>query len=332
VIPSVATFIVLVPISALCCAGFARAMRRRAVGQQIRDVGPAHHLAKAGTPTMGGVVVLGVWTAALLALAAWRPLSTSAMFVLSSGVMMGAIGAWDDLLSLRRRTSMGLSGWQKIGLVSLGSIVLFWLFRSAIPAIIHVPFSRESVALPFIARLALTWIVLLSATNAFNLTDGLDGLLAGVSVLVLIGLLLIVPAVESHRLLLPLIAVLLGFLWLNAHPARLFIGDVGSFGIGGIVGAMALTSGTALVLPILAGIPVLETISVVVQIASLRLLRVRLLRMSPMHHHFEASPSPPSHRSLLRGRMWSENQVVVRFWIAQAAFVAAAVWAARSIG
>jgi phospho-N-acetylmuramoyl-pentapeptide-transferase len=330
VIPSIAAFLVVVPLSAGLCAAFARGMKRRAVGQQIRELGPSHHQAKAGTPTMGGLVVLLVWAGTFLATSAWRPLDPSQGFVLCTGLAMGAIGAWDDVLSLHRHRSLGLSGWQKILLVSLASVALFWIFPRAIPATMRIPFAQTDLYLPLAARLSLTWILLLSTTNAFNLTDGLDGLLAGVSMLVLAGFLIMSRSVSSLTIVLPLLAALLGFLWLNAHPARLFIGDVGSFGLGGIVGALALTSGTAFELPLLAGIPVLETLSVVAQIVVLRTFGVRLLRMSPMHHHFEATPIPPAHRSLLPGRMWSENQVVLRFWIAEAVFVALAAWASRT--
>jgi phospho-N-acetylmuramoyl-pentapeptide-transferase len=277
---------------------------------------------------MGGLVLLGLWTTAVLVFSLWRPLSVSGLFVLASGLIMGAIGALDDLLSLRLRRSMGLSGWRKIALISIGAALLFWLFHGAIPSYLRIPFAQGSIALPLVARFALTWIVFLSTTNAFNLTDGLDGLAAGIAVLVFLGFAILVPS-AACRLALPLIFILLGFLWFNAHPARLFLGDVGAFAIGGIVAGVALTSGTSLILPILAGIPALEVASVVGQVLSVRLLGRRLFRMSPLHHHFEACPSPPPHPSVFRGLNWPESQVVVRFWILQALFVAVAVLAGR---
>ncbi|MCX6101599.1 MAG: hypothetical protein NTV92_09355, partial [Candidatus Bipolaricaulota bacterium] len=202
----------------------------------------------------------------------------------------------------------------------------FFAFPSAIGSMLRVPFSGTMVELPQWALFLLVVIVFLAATNAVNFTDGLDGLAAGIVLLILLGFFLLAPG-ANLALLLPLAAALGGFLWMNAHPARLIMGDVGSFGLGGILAAIALSRGTALLFPILAGVPVLEVVAVILQVTSLRLLGRRVFRMSPLHHHFEASPGAAERPHLLPACEWPETKVVVRFWIAQAFFVGLAVLA-----
>jgi phospho-N-acetylmuramoyl-pentapeptide-transferase len=242
---------------------------------------------------------------------------------------MGAIGALDDLLKLTRQRSLGLTGWQKIGLTAAGAVGLFVAFPGAIGATLHVPFSGITIEAPPWALFVLTVVVFLAATNAVNLTDGLDGLAAGVVLLILLGFLALSPSISDLRLLLPLVGSLAGFLWVNGYPASLIMGDVGSFGLGGIVAAVALAQGTTFLLPILAGVPVLEVVAVILQVASLRLFGRRIFRMSPLHHHFEASPGAAPRPHLLPACEWPETKVVVRFWIAQGFFVGLAVLASR---
>jgi len=323
--------IALVPITALCCAAFARSMKRRHVGQQIRELGPQGHVAKAGTPTMGGLFVLSAWAIAVLSLwpsVAWaRPIG----FVLTAGAMHGAIGWLDDLWSVQRRRSLGLTAPRKLLLGSLAAIALFFLFRDVVTVPQRIPFSASSVNLPPIASFALVWVSLLAATNSVNLADGLDGLAAGLTVLILIGLLALSPSNPILVLVLPLLGALLGFLWLNVHPAAIFLGDVGAFGLGGIVASVSLCTGTAFFLPLLAGVLVLEAGSVILQMASCRFTGVRLFKMSPLHHHFEASTrarTPP----VFRGFEWPETKVTFRFWVLQALFVGIALWAGGGMG
>jgi phospho-N-acetylmuramoyl-pentapeptide-transferase len=320
-IPILAVSIALVLVSAFVCGAYARWMKRHAIGQHVRDVGPAHQ-EKAGTPTAGGLVVAALWAGGVAVVGCFVPLGPSAPFVLASGLSMAAIGALDDLLSLRRRQSMGLTGWQKIALISLASAALYWIFRGDLATVVAIPFTAETVVLPSVALFLLTWMVFLSTTNAVNLTDGLDGLAAGVGGLVLLGLLLLRPSVEAAALLIPLIAALAGFLWQNAPPARLFLGDVGAFAVGGAVAGFALSSGTVFLLPLVAGVPVLETASDILQVASWKLRGKRVFRMAPLHHHFEAGPPQ---KSLFRAPQWPEQQVTIRFWIAQAIFVGLAL-------
>ncbi len=325
---SVVVSLLVCPLAAFASWGFASWMRHRSLGQPIREEGPTHHRGKAGTPTMGGLVFLAIWAAAVGVLALWAPLGGRGGFILVAGLAMAAIGAADDLLKLGRKRSLGLSGWQKIGLTTAVAAGLFFAFPSAIESTLRVPFSATTVVLPQWALFLLVVVVFLAATNAVNFTDGLDGLAAGIVLLILLGFLVLAPGADL-ALLLPLAGALGGFLWMNAHPARLIMGDVGSFGLGGILAAVALSRGTAFVFPILAGVPVLEVVAVIVQVASLRLFGQRAFRMSPLHHHFEASPGAAERRHVVPACEWPETQVVVRFWIAQGLFVGLAVLASQ---
>ena len=320
----------LIPLTAWLCHLYASAMRRRAIGQQIREAGPRHHLGKAGTPTMGGVLVIALWIAAVLGLSAISPLTPISGLVLLSGTLFGGIGVLDDALSLRRKQSTGLSGWAKILISTAASAILFFLFRDVLLTPVLVPFTSMSIALPPVAGFFLTWFVFLATTNGTNLADGLDGLATGLVLIILIGFAVIAPALGQLSLVLPLAGVLLGFLWINAHPAGLFLGDAGSFALGGIVAALALAQGLTFVLPILAGVLVLEAGSVILQVTGFRLTGVRLFRMSPLHHHFEGgSRNDVPHR--LPATDWPEQKIAVRFWIAQAVFTAVAILAAQGL-
>jgi phospho-N-acetylmuramoyl-pentapeptide-transferase len=329
VIQNVAVSLIVLLLTASVAWRFARWMRGRRIGQQIRDEGPAHHQGKAGTPTMGGVVILSIWAAAVATLSVWSPFSAREGFVVASGLTMGAVGALDDLLKLAWQRSLGLTGWQKIGLTVAAAVGLFFAFPGVIGSTLHVPFSGITVEVPPWALCVLTVVVFLAATNAVNLTDGLDGLAAGVVLLILLGFLALSPSAGDLWLLLPLVGGLAGFLWVNGNPASLIMGDVGSFGLGGVVAAVALAQGTTFLLPILAGVPVLEVIAVILQVVSLRLFGRRIFRMSPLHHHFEASPGAAPRAHLLPACEWPETKVVVRFWIAQGFFVGLAVLASR---
>ena len=326
-IPSVIASLIVCPLTAFVAWQFARWMRKRSLGQHIRDEGPAHHQQKAGTPTMGGALVLLLWAAVAGILSLWVPFGAREGFVLASGFVMAAIGAADDLVKLGRGRSLGLTGWQKIGLTAAAGAGLFLAFPSAVEAILRVPFSGAVIEIPRWALFLLVVIVFLAATNAVNFTDGLDGLAAGVVLLMLGGFLILAPRAASLALLLPLAGALGGFLWMNAHPAGLIMGDVGSFGLGGILAAVALTQGTAFLFPLLAGVPVLEVLAVILQVTSLRVFGRRVFRMSPLHHHFEASPGAARRAHVLPACEWPETKVVLRFWIAQALFVGLAVLA-----
>jgi len=322
--------IALAPLTAFACFGFARSMRNRGIGQQIRELGPRGHATKAGTPTTGGLLVLSGWAIAVLSLgptAGWaRPIA----FVLAAGVVHGAIGLLDDFRSLRRLRSLGLSAGWKILLGSAAAVALFFAFPDVVSVSQRIPFSSIVLTLPPVATFALVWIGLLATTNSLNLADGLDGLAGGLAVLILIGLLALSPSRANLTATLPLIGALLGFLWMNAHPAQIFLGDVGSFGVGAIVAALALANGTAFFLPLVAGVLVLEAGSVILQVSVYRIAKVRLFKMSPLHHHFERSSRTDVH-PLIPAFEWPETQVTVRFLLVESLFVGLALWAGGTL-
>jgi len=279
---------------------------------------------------MGGLFVLAAWAIGVLSFwptIAWaRPIG----FVLAAGAMHGAIGLLDDLWSMQRRRSLGLTAPRKLLLGSLAAIALFFVFRDVVSVPQRIPFSTSAVILPPIATFALIWVSLLATTNSMNLADGLDGLAGGLAVLILIGLLVLSPSQTTLVAVLPLLGALLGFLWVNVHPAGIFLGDVGSFGLGGIVAAVSLCTGTIFLLPLVAGVLVLEAGSVILQVTSYRITGVRLFKMSPLHHHFEESTLART-AHVFPGFEWPETNVTLRFWLVQALFVGLALWAGRGV-
>jgi len=319
-------FLILVPTSAVSAHLFAAWMRRVHLGQRIREYGPKLHEGKSGTPTMGGTVVIALWGGSLGALSFFHPIPWEGLFILSSGLIFGAVGLVDDLLALRRSRSLGLRPWQKVLLVSLGAGILFIIFGGIGNVPFRLPFSARSVAFPAGIAFFVYWAVFLATTNSMNLTDGLDGLAAGAAILILVGDLLIVRDRAVLATLFPLIPILIGFLWVNSHPARLFLGDVGSFALGGVVAAAAIVTGTAFILPILAGLLVLEAGSVILQVASFKLLGRRIFKISPLHHHFEHAEGI-DYGFLLPNVEWPEERIVVRLWIVEGLLAALAVLA-----
>ena len=277
---------------------------------------------------MGGALLCLLWVGAVGLLSFLRGLSPAAGLVLAGGGLFAAIGAADDLISLRKGRSLGLSPLQKILLSTVAVGLLFFLFREPLSAPAVIPFTSIELTLPPVALFALAWFVFLGTTNGTNLADGLDGLSAGLVAIALVGFLLLRPGPENAALCLPLIAVLLGFLWNNVHPAGLFMGDVGSFFLGGTLAALAMANGLAFILPFLGGVLVLEVASAMLQVATLKLTGRRLFRMTPLHHHFETDLGV-TWRSLIPGPRWPESRIVLRFWIVQAGFVLLALVAGR---
>jgi len=276
---------------------------------------------------MGGAVVLLMWGATVAILAALRLLSREGLFLIAAAALFGAIGAFDDLLAQRRRRSLGLSPLQKIGLATGVSVLLFLLFPDVGRGPVWVPFTAVRLPIHPAVSLLLSWFVFVGTTNSMNLTDGLDGLASGVSVLILVGFLAIEPGAGIARAALPLIGVLVGFLWVNGYPARLFLGDVGAFALGGAVAAALVATGSQFLLPLLAGLLVLEAVSVILQMTWVRLTGTRLLRMSPLHHHFECTEGP-ARPHVIPSPEWPEPTIVLRLWILQAGFVGLAIVAA----
>jgi phospho-N-acetylmuramoyl-pentapeptide-transferase len=313
-------------------------LRRRGIGQQIRDDGPIEHphVAKAGTPTMGGIAMVGATVVGyLVAHIRHRSVafSTSGWTLLVLIVALGAVGFLDDYLGVRARRNLGLRKRGKtLGIVAAAAI-FGWLSLRFVHTSTHLSFTRPlATNLGQVGWFVLAIVIVYATVNAVNLTDGLDGLAAGSSAFVFAAFMVIAFTEFRHPTLygvgpqgvLPaqaldqaivaaaMFGACAGFLWWNAAPARIIMGDTGSLAIGGAMAGLALLTRTALLLPILAGLPVIETLSVIAQVISYRGFRRRVLRMAPIHHHFEVGG-------------WSEFTVTVRFWLFAGICVALAI-------
>jgi phospho-N-acetylmuramoyl-pentapeptide-transferase len=318
-------------------------LREFQIGQFIRDEGPQAHQKKAGTPTMGGVLIaIGVIVPTLL----WADLSNRFVWLaVFSAMAFGAIGFADDYLKTVNRRNLGLTARSKLLLQILASIFIavvliafqtegLYSTRVIVPFIktirpdlvvdswLGYPHIWPLAFLPFVAFVAL---IIVGSTNAVNLTDGLDGLAIGCTIIAA-GALAVLTYVSGHATFsdylelqrMPQVGELtifcgamvgssIGFLWYNAHPAEIFMGDVGSLALGGAIGTVAVIIKQELLLPFIGGIFVIEAISVILQVASYKLRKKRIFKMAPLHHHFE-----------LLG--WSESKIIVRFWIASLVF------------
>ncbi len=285
-------------------------MRRVQLGQYIRQYGPDIHAHKQGTPTMGGVVFL----AALLL--AW-PLvarSSTASAVLLTTLAFAGVGLLDDLMKFLRRDSLGLKARYKLALQVGLSAGVWALFGTGAHAL-YVPGVGEVWTLSGVGLLAWTALVFAGATNAFNLTDGLDGLAGGIGLIALAPLGLIAAWRGEGELVAVLVALagaVLGFLWFNRHPARVFMGDTGSFALGAFVAATAYALGLELYLLLFALVPVVETLSVAVQLSYFRFTRRRIFKVAPLHHHFEAARGV-DYAYLLPSADWPEARVTAAF-------------------
>jgi phospho-N-acetylmuramoyl-pentapeptide-transferase len=297
-------------------AKFIEYLQSRKFGQFVREEGPETHLIKAGTPTMGGVVILMGLLAALVVVA--RPnVATFATLLIVSAV--AAIGLYDDWQKISNSRNEGLSVRYKLLLLTLTVVladVLALRYVGVTQTVVVPGFDRNLVLGPGVVGIALFSIFLLlvivGTTNAVNLSDGLDGLAAGAGALALLAYTAIAFLERQYDVAIicgAMVGAIVGFLWYNSHPADIFMGDTGSFAIGGVLAAAAVLTKTELLLPVVGGLFVLEALSVIVQVIVFKLTGRRVFKMAPIHHHFEFSG-------------WQENKVVVRFWIAQAAFAA----------
>jgi phospho-N-acetylmuramoyl-pentapeptide-transferase len=284
---------------------FIEYLRLREFGQQIREEGPQEHHEKAGTPTMGGLLIFTAISVPYLVLSD-RDTQSLAVF----GVALGcaAIGFVDDYLKIRRRRSLGLSARYKL-LLQLGLAVGLWYVARhsvGLDSSLELRISHASLDIPDGLYPLVIFLVIAGSSNAVNLTDGLDGLAAGCCAIVLLAYTAITFITTGQHSLSLLSACLvggcIGFLWFNAFPASIFMGDTGSLGLGGAIGALAVMTQTEILLIITGGIFVIEALSVALQVATFKLLRRRVLLMAPVHHHFE----------LLA---WSETKIMLRFWI-----------------
>jgi phospho-N-acetylmuramoyl-pentapeptide-transferase len=301
--------------------GIIEGLRRLKMGQAIREDGPETHLKKAGTPTMGGVlIILSMVIATLL----WQDLTnTKIWLILGAFVALGTIGFLDDYLKVTKHNSDGLSARGKLAgqfAVAIAAALILYFTRQPNTTLLYVPFFKNPVCdlgalwVPFAA------LLIVGESNAVNLSDGLDGLAAGLLLLVFIALAIlsylsgrsdfsaylgipyIAGAGDVMVFCLAAVGACIGFLWFNAHPAEVFMGDVGSLSLGGVIAVISLILKKEILVLIIGGVFVLETASVIIQVASFKLTKKRVFRMSPLHHHFELSG-------------WDETKVVVRFWI-----------------
>ena len=309
-----------------------RQLRARGIGQQIRDDGPIEHphIAKAGTPTMGGIAIVGATVIGYLFAHIRREsikFATPGIALIALIVGLGIVGFIDDYLGVRARRNMGLRKRGKTFGIVMIAAAFAWLAVAFVHTDTHLSFTE-----PFDVNLGkvglFIWIILVvyATTNAVNLTDGLDGLAAGSSAFTFAAFMIIAftqfrhpdiyhvfrqpdifhvlpaQALDQAVVAAAMFGACAGFLWWNAAPARIFMGDTGSLAIGGAMAGLAILTRTHLLLPLLAGLPAIETLSVIAQIVSYRGFRRRVLRMAPIHHHFEVGG-------------WSEFTVIVRFWL-----------------
>ena len=310
-----------------------RRLRQFQIGQQIRAEGPSSHKSKAGTPTMGGILIL---IAILMPTLLWASLSNLYIWiVVLSTFFFGLVGFLDDYSKITRKRSLGMTGRRKLlyqCLIGLGICVClhylqqFGIYNTSLSVPFFKNFTPELavwhppyIPLDFPLTLFVLFVVV-GASNAVNLTDGLDGLATG-SVTIAASALTVLCYVSGHARFAEyldlikniyaseltvfcgsMVGATLGFLWYNAHPAEIFMGDVGSLALGGAIGTVAVLIKQELLLPMIGGLFVIEALSVILQVASFKLTGKRIFRMAPLHHHFE-----------LVG--WTESQVVIRFWI-----------------
>jgi len=299
-------------------------MRGIKLGQFIREEGPKSHQAKAGTPTMGGILIL---VAIIIPTVLWADITNPYIWiVLFITGAYGAIGFVDDYRKLAKKRNLGLTPAEKFG-------AQFLVAALAALAIAYLPMLRNnystSITFPFLKDVALNlgllyipfvMVVLVGSSNAVNLTDGLDGLAIGSALVAAVTYTVLTYAAGHARIAeylriawVPqtgelavfcgaMVGASLGFLWFNAHPAEIFMGDVGSLALGGAIGCLAVMIKQELLLVMVGGLFVLEALSVILQVASFKLTGRRIFKMSPLHHHFELSG-------------WRETKVVVRFWI-----------------
>lgn len=309
-------------ISLLVGPWMIRALSMNQIGQRVRDDGPKTHLPKAGTPTMGGALILVAMCASTLL---WADLFNRFVWiVLLTTLAFGLVGFWDDYLKLIKRNSRGLIArykyfWQSVA--GLGcALALYMTAKVPAETALFVPFFK-TVALPLgIGYIVITYFVVVGMSNAVNLTDGLDGLAIMPTVLVggalgvfayatgnaVFSSYLGIPFIEGTGEVLVFCATLvgagLGFLWFNTYPAQVFMGDIGALALGAALGVIGVIVRQEVVLFIMSGVFLMEMVSVILQVASFKLTGKRIFRMAPIHHHFE-----------LKG--WAEPKVIVRFWI-----------------
>ncbi|HTP88102.1 MAG TPA: phospho-N-acetylmuramoyl-pentapeptide-transferase [Bryobacteraceae bacterium] len=316
-----------------------RKLRQMQIGQHIREDGPRSHMAKAGTPTMGGILIV---ISALVPTVLWANLTNPYVWIALLGmVSFGIVGFWDDYTKMKRMRNLGLTArqkllWQIVAALLIGFVLLGLHARNLYSTTLNVPFVKNfkpdllihsfagnafTYPFAFVLFYAFMALILVGSTNAVNLTDGLDGLAIGLMIIAAgamtilayvtgharfaeyLGLARLSGAAELTIFCGALTGASIGFLWYNAHPAEVFMGDVGSLALGGSMGVVAILIKQELLLPFIGGVFVVEALSVILQVGSFKLRGKRIFKMAPIHHHFEALG-------------WKESKIIVRFWIA----------------
>lgn len=306
-------FAILLSIALVMVLGpvFIPYLEKLKFGQMIREEGPKSHIKKQGTPTMGGLLFIFAIIAGSVFAGFYREVLGYAVLGM---ILFAIIGFIDDYIKVILKRNLGLRAYQKFGMQTIFSLVFAFLTYD-IGHVLIIPFSQSTLDIglwyyPF------TFIFLTAITNSVNLTDGLDGLSSGLSIISMIFYGFIAYKIQSGQLMtLSLIFIfsLLGFLYYNKYPAKVFMGDTGSLGIGGFIGGIALVTQTPLFIIIVGGVFVLETLSVILQVASFKLTGKRIFKMSPIHHHFELSG-------------WNERKIVKTFWLAGFMFTILGIW------
>jgi phospho-N-acetylmuramoyl-pentapeptide-transferase len=288
---------------------FIEILRNREFGQQIREEGPQGHHEKAGTPTMGGLIIFTAISVPYLVLSD-RDTESMAVFLVALG--SAGLGFADDWIKIVKRRSLGLAArWKLLGQIALTLLLWWFAFQSVgLDPMLQIHTWDVDIYLGPAVYLIVTFFVLAGASNGVNLTDGLDGLAAGSCAIVFLAYTAITITTGQEGLALLsacLVGASVGFLWFNAFPATIFMGDTGSLGMGGAIGALAIMTQTEVLLIILGGIFVIEALSVAIQVLTFKTLRRRVFLMAPIHHHFEMLA-------------WSETKIMLRFWIIAAVF------------
>jgi phospho-N-acetylmuramoyl-pentapeptide-transferase len=282
-------------------------IRVREFGQQIREEGPEEHHSKAGTPTMGGLIVFAAIAVPYLVLS---DRDTQSLAVFGVAIASAAVGFADDWIKISKRRSLGLPARWKLLIQIALALALWWVATEEVglDPRIQVRIFDAEVHIGPVLYVVLIFLVIAGASNGVNLSDGLDGLAAGSCAIVLLAYTAITITNGQEGLAVlsaTLVGASVGFLWFNAFPASVFMGDTGSLGLGGAIGALAVMTQTELLLVILGGIFVIEALSVALQVLFFKLFRRRVLLMAPIHHHFELMA-------------WSETKIMLRFWIVAA--------------
>jgi phospho-N-acetylmuramoyl-pentapeptide-transferase len=293
---------------------FIEFLRNNEFGQHIRQEGPEHHIAKQGTPTMGGLMILFATTIAFLPVSHYRLQSLTILF---ATLACGAIGFLDDFTKLTHSRSLGLSGrWKLLLLAGVTAVVAVVAHHLRLSTSVYVPIVDVSIPLSY-GWYPFLFLIIAGASNGTNLADGVDGLAAGTGIIAIFtfAAMMVVSFVRSgppaHRNLTTLdiaiigaalIGAAIGFLWYNAFPAEVFMGDTGSMAFGGALATFAIMTKTELLLLLIGGIFLIEALSVIVQVFTFKYLGRRVFLMTPIHHHFEM-------------KAWSETKIMVRFWI-----------------